>query len=320
MQNNECDRPVYPFAPISNRKTLARMLQCSVEELGRVESMADDLYREVRALRKDGRPRICYDAKRPLKGMQGRIQCMILKRVRYPAYLMGGLADRENPRDYVRNANAHAGPRVMINEDVTKFFPSTSTHVVFDIWRYVFHFPVDVSQTLTRLTTRAGELPQGAKTSSYLANLVFWATEPGLVAKLRAMGFEYTRYIDDMTISSKTGKTAEQLGLALSLLASMVRRYGLRFKRIKHSIAYAGQRMEVTGLVIGEESAGLGRDKRSGIRALVHQCEIEACSSPEQSLMERRAASLVGQYARLHPTQGKALRLRLDVIRSTRGA
>jgi hypothetical protein len=70
MQNNEPDRPVYPFAPISSRRTLARMLQCSVEELDRVESIADDLYREVRPPKKDGTYRLCYDAKPPLKGMQ----------------------------------------------------------------------------------------------------------------------------------------------------------------------------------------------------------------------------------------------------------
>jgi hypothetical protein len=294
------------------------MLQCPIEELTRVETLADDLYREVRQLKKDGSPRICYDAKHPLKGMQGRILCMILKHVKYPTYLMGGLADRENPRDYVRNAQAHARARVMINEDMARCFPSISWRVVFDMWRYLFHFPEDVSMTLTRLTTRRNEIPQGAKTSSYLANLVFWATEPGLVAKLRSMGFDYTRYIDDMTISSKTDKTAAELGVAISLVASMVRRYGLRFKRNKHNLAYAGQRMEVTGLVVGQESAGLGHTKRSNIRALVHKCEIDARHAPEReepTLIYRRAASLVGQYARLHPNQGKALKRRLEAIR-----
>jgi Reverse transcriptase (RNA-dependent DNA polymerase) len=295
------------------------MLRCSVEELTRVEATADDLYHEVRLIKKDGTPRICYDAKYPLKGMQGRIQCMILKKVKYPSHLMGGLADPENPRDYVRNARAHMGARIMINEDVAGFYPSTSSLVVFDIWRHLFHFPAEVSWTLTRLTTRAGQLPQGAKTSSYLANLVFWGTEPGLVTKLSEIGFEYTRYIDDMTISSKSDKTAEEIGLALSMLASMVKRYGFKFKRKKHSIVYAGQRMEVTGLVVGEESAGLRQSQRSGIRALVRRCEVEAHSgsaSGDSQTMLRRAASFVGQYARIHPVQGQVLKRRLEAIRA----
>lgn len=318
MPNNTSDRPFYPFPPVGSRAALARMCKCTLEELTRVESVADDLYREVRQPKKDGTYRTCYDAKYPLKGMQGHIQCMILKKVSYPRYLMGGLADRENPRDYVRNAAIHAGARVMVNEDIAGFFPSTSDRVVFDIWKYVFHFPPDVARTLARLTTRRGELPQGAKTSSYLANLVFWALEPSFVERLQAMGFEYTRYIDDMTISSRSDKTPEELGAAITLLASMVRRYGLRFKRKKHHIAYAGQRMEVTGLVVGEKSAGLGQTKRSNVRALVHRCEVAvranraAVGDPAQ----RRTASLVGQLSRLHPSEGNALKKRLAALRS----
>jgi len=221
------------------------MLQCSIEELTRVEATADNLYREVTQVKKDGTPRICYDAKPPLKSMHGRIKCMILRRVTYPSYLMGGLADPDKPRDYVRNANVHVGARVLINEDVANFFPSTSFDVVFDIWKYFFHFPLDVARTLARLTTRRGELPQGAKTSSYLANLAFWACEPRLVAELESRGFRYTRYVDDITISSRRDRTAQEIHEVLSLLAAMIKRYGFRFKRSKHSLVYAGQRMEV---------------------------------------------------------------------------
>ena len=61
--------------------------------------------------------------------MQARIKCLILKKVTYPSYLMGGLSER----DYVRNAAAHAGARVLLNEDISKFFPSISAEVIFDI-------------------------------------------------------------------------------------------------------------------------------------------------------------------------------------------
>ena len=290
------------------------MLHCSVDDLKFAESRADDLYREVKLSKKDGTVRTCYDAKPPLKAMQARIQCLILKRVTYPSYLMGGLVGR----DCVHNALEHAGARVRINEDISRFYPSTSSSIVFDIWKYFFHFPLEVSRTLERLTTRRGELPQGAKTSSYLANLAFWACEPDLVAKLRSMGFDYTRYIDDMTISSKTDKTAVELGQALSLLASMIKRYGLKFKRSKHSLVYAGQRMEVTGLVVGSDGAGLGAARKSSIRALVHTCELEALKVPASDallvMLKRRAASLVSQYTRLHPGRGQPLKRRLEAI------
>jgi hypothetical protein len=245
--------------------------------------------------------------------MQARIKCLILKRVVYPSYLMGGLAER----DYIRNARMHAGARVMVSEDISRFFPSTSSAVIFDIWRCFFHFPIEVARTLTRLTARKGELPQGAKTSSYLSNLVFWSVEPAMVAALRSRGFEYTRYIDDVTISSKTDRSREELLEVFVPLVSMIKRQGLRLKRSKHRLVYAGERMEATGLVVTEHSVGLDSTRRSGVRALVHQCEAVArtdAKSPALDVMKRRAASLVSQYSRLHPGQGNLLKQRLKSL------
>jgi hypothetical protein len=313
MQNDKPERPTYPFPPIGSGRTLARILQCSVEDLARIEESADRRYRVKKKLKTDGTARIYYDARSPLKAMQARIKCLILKKVAYPSYLMGGLSER----DYVRNATVHAGARVMVNEDISRFFPSTSSAVVFDIWRHFFRFPDEVARTLTRLTTRKGELPQGAKTSSYLSNLVFWSMEPAIVAMLRSVGFEYTRFIDDVTISSKTDRSSEELFNVFAPLVSMIKRHGLMLKRSKHRLVYAGQRMETTGLVVGERSAGLGRTRRSGVRALVYQCEASAqidAGSPVFASLRRRAASLVGQYSRLHPGQGQLLKQRLKAL------
>ena len=317
MLRRQPEHPIYPHRRIGSRATLARMLQCSVSDLEATASAADGLYNEIKTRKKDGSIRLCYDAKPLLKGMQARIKCLILRHVKYPSYLMGGLLDPELPRDFVRNASAHTGARVLINEDLADFFPSISVPIISDVFRHFFGFPKDVARTLTRLTTRMGCLPQGAKTSTYLSNLVFWAHEPQLVAVLWSMGFEYTRYIDDVTISSKSDKTCRELGRALSLLSSMVTRYGLKFKRPKHRLIYAGQRMEVTGLVIGEDGVGLSHEKQSAIRELVRECEINARRNiPTEigSTARKRVASLVGLYARLHPVPGQALRARLRAV------
>jgi hypothetical protein len=283
------------------------MLKCTEEELARIESIADGLYRKVRKQKKDGTFRECYDALAPLKSIQARIKCMILRNVTYPSYLMGGLKNR----DYVRNASVHTGARVVVNEDIAGFFPATSDRLIFDVWRHFFQFPPEVAKTLTRLTTRAGQLPQGTKTSNHLANLVFWAWEPRTVGALHSMGFRYTRFVDDMTISSPLEKTPAEIGNALSLLGSMVHRCGLSFKRKKHSITYAGQRMEATGLVLGKNSVGLGHTKKSSIRAVVRQHELSVSTGCTDEKARSRADSLVSLYARLHPRKGFALRQRL---------
>ena len=81
--------------------------------------------------------------------------------------------------------------------------------------------------------------------------------------------------------------------------------------------AYAGQRMDVTGLTVSERSAGLSRIKRSSVRGLVHQSEDNAqigSDSPLLGTMKRRAASLVGQYSLPNPEQGKLLKQRLKAL------
>jgi hypothetical protein len=107
-----------------------------------------------------------------LKTIQERIKVKILYKVFYPRYLQGSIKDDGIKRSYISNAKIHANSRIVINEDITKFFPSTSEQLIFDIWKIFFGFSDKVARYLTKLTTKDGLLPEGAKTSSYLANLV----------------------------------------------------------------------------------------------------------------------------------------------------
>ena len=297
----------YPFRPIHSVTVLARMLKLSVAELESLTLRANNLYRLAKREKKsDGRVRECFDAMAPLKSTQARIQCLILKRVRFPQYVTGGISDPDSPRDYVRNAAAHVRAKILVKEDVSNFFPSTSSTVVFDIWHHFFKFPPVVSRVLTALTTKDGGLPQGAKTSSYLANLAFWRTEPALVESLAQLGFRYGRYIDDIAVSCIRTPSSEQLHQAISLISAMVRTSGLRLKRKKHRIMRSDDRMELTGLVVNRQTS-LPYTKRHNLRAMVHRAVTDL--SNEQ--LFRSVSARVGQLKRLHPAEGLALQAQL---------
>jgi retron-type reverse transcriptase len=313
MPENNLDGPRYLGPPIESLSDLARTLQCPPETLLAISRCPTfKLYRQVRIPKPDGGDRICFDANPPLKEVQDRIKDEILGMVEYPTYLKGGVKGR----DYVANAAAHVGAAWIINQDIASFFPSTRSAIVFSIWREFFGFPHDVAKLLTRLTTRDGTLPQGAKTSSYLANLAFWREEPELVASLRKMGFRYTRYVDDVTISSQTFRTKDQKKRAMSLFAAMLRQRGFRFKRSKEKIVSRGRRMEVTGLVVRDDGVGLRKEDRAKIRAQVHQCEVMLRQGrPEECLCQLSSArSRVAQYCRHHQGQGHKLNERLDAV------
>lgn len=186
-------RLFYKHAPIRDLDTLAEVLEVAPPKLERLARNADRMYRPVPKKKKDGTVRMTWNAFRQLKAVHQLIKVRILAKATYPLYLHGGIRDRENPRDYARNAGIHAGQACVINEDIADFFPSTIPRQVRDIWEHFFRFSPDIAVCLTSLTTRRGELPQGAKTSNYLANLVFWRQEHELVLHLKALGWTYSR-------------------------------------------------------------------------------------------------------------------------------
>ena len=198
------NRPCFKGRPIATLDALARALHFSPRQLRWAIERADTLYRHTKPIAKsDGSVRQTYDPAAPLKNIQRRINRNIFNRVMFPTYLQGGIRDRNNPRHCIANAKLHSGATIVINEDISSFFPSITKQQVRDIWQNLFHFPPEIAEALTILTTYQGILPQGAPTSSYLANLVLWRQEPELVTNLAARGIRYSRYVDDITLSSK---------------------------------------------------------------------------------------------------------------------
>ena len=55
---------------------------------------------------------------------------------------------------------------------------------------------------LTKLTTYKGHVPQGAPTSTYIANLVFTKTGNELAQLAKEYNITFTSFVDDLTFSS----------------------------------------------------------------------------------------------------------------------
>lgn len=317
--NRERLRPHYPYDPFGSLSTLAKPLRVSQETLLAISQAPRSYYRRIPIERK-GKVRETWDALPPLKSIQARIQCLVLREVKYPRYLQGGIRDEEQARDFVSNASLHCGRRLVICEDIKDFFPSTSSDLIYDLWCSLFHFPDHIARVLTGLTTLEGYLPQGAKTSSYLANLALWRTEPQLVESLSRQGFTYSRYVDDITLSTDRRLTGSEIAKVVRQVARMCSRSGFRLKRSKHSLTTSGNRMSATGLMVNRR-ASLPKEVRSQTRALVHQCESRANTSkemrqtPDFAAEWNRASGKVALLQRLHPTEGNPLRRRLRAIK-----
>jgi hypothetical protein len=199
----------------------------------------------------------------------------------------------------------------VITEDVENFFPTTSEKLIFEIWHRFFRFPPDVSACLTKLTTKDGALPQGAKTSPLLANIVFWQSELHLVRCFQARGIVYTRLVDDITCSAVHDMTQDEIKWVITKLSAMAESVGFRLKRQKETIALPNTRMIATKLVVNVRTA-LPAEQRSKIRAAVNSCEISAKMGGQvPDKIFNRVSGQLAHLTQFHPTEGKALRERL---------
>ncbi|MNJ44509.1 reverse transcriptase [compost metagenome] len=327
------DAPRYPFRPIHSIRALALALGESEQLLERLAARADRMYRHVPQEKKvkPGKPpetRDTYDAHEPLKRVQRKLVDRILSKAKFPSYLHGGIKDRKSPRSIHSNAAVHAGARFVILQDIQNFYPSISKRHVDALFRQLFGFGASVAALLSSICTREDSTPQGASTSGYIANLVFWDVEPKIVKDLLGRGFQYSRFADDITISCGRKPSSDELTNIVSTITGMLAAKGCHQKRTKLHMRVRGQGIEaedatfqpitVTGLSVFNSSPSLTKLERKRIRSAVRELEVMSDSRSdwaELDAMYHRAMGRVGRLLACGHPDGEALKARLNAVK-----
>ena len=194
---------------INTPKHLAYTLKVDLKELKSILKSIENYYREKIIIKTDkfGRPkldsignpkqRIINPSKNRLKVIQKRIQKNILLELYMPDYAYGAVKGRDN----VGNAKKHQGKKYKFTTDLKDFFPSITNKEVYEMF-VGEKFSHEVSSMLTKLTTYKGNIPQGAPTSSTVANLVFRKTGDLLNDFSNKNDLTFTSFVDDMTFSA----------------------------------------------------------------------------------------------------------------------
>lgn len=304
------NKPFYRNAPIKSVGALARTLLLTEPQLLQLARNASRMYRKVPVPKKDGSTRYTWDAQKQLKEVHGHINSRIFHRTMFPLFLQGGIRDRLHPRDYVRNAEIHVDPTILVTLDIADFFPSTSDSAVMDIWSKFFRFSPAVAKLLTMLTTKDGFLPQGARTSSYLANLVFFSDEHDLVARLERQGWRYSRLVDDITISKQQRVNSDEVTETNRMLFAFVNRHGYSVKRPKHDVQRSNARTSVNGLVVNKK-VSLPKPQRRSISSLLHRTNLAISIGEESTMPVSRVRGQAAMVKRMHPELGEKMLERL---------
>lgn len=195
-----------------------------------------------------------------LKIFQRRINRRILRRVDYPAYLCAGVSGRS----LLDNARIHLSSPVLATLDIRSFFPSVSNIQVYKVWREVLDCSPRIASALTKLTTFERHLPQGAPTSTLLANLVLFSVDGVIREKCLFCGVQYSTWVDDLAFSGKNAR--EVIGVAVKALSGA----GFSVSHRKMKVMGAGDRKVLTGLLLGKQPAVLPQ-RVSNLRSGIHK-------------------------------------------------
>lgn len=262
------------FTPIQKKESLFALL--GISDIDKFEKLISDgvekaYYIKPPIEKKSGGHRIVYAPNRMLKSILRKINNKIFSQINFPDYLYGSIPDKENPRDYILCAQQHCKSKILVKMDIENFFPTMKSKFVYQIFKELFRFSDEVSNILTTLTTYEGFVPQGAPTSTYLANLYFYDCEPSKVSYLRNLGFRYTRLIDDITIS-RLNKDGDWKFVE-SVISNFIKQKELTVNNEKTKLlsAKSPQSFKVHGLCIEDDAPRFTKTERTNIKIQVHQ-------------------------------------------------
>jgi len=310
---------VKDVTPITKLSSLASLLDMNEQDLIELSQETENYRINGKKIKKkNGDIRVTHDAKPRLKNIHEKIKVRILKKAHYPKYLLAGIHDPDSPRHTKAHAQIHSGKKQIINEDIANFYPSCSKDIIIKIWKFIFCFSDEVAEVLANLTTYKSALPQGWKTSGYLANLVLFGKEEDLVQWLSTRGYAYSRYMDDITISSERILTNNNKSEIISKVYGMLASRNLKPNRGKHEIKKQGGEMTVTNLCVNNKNPAIPSSERKKIRSIVFQ--LEETSSEYKNTIEfrdrwRSARGKVATLQSFHKKEGKKLAGRLSEIK-----
>lgn len=197
------------------------------------------------------------------------------------------------------NATRHAGSRFMLKLDFTNFFPSIlRSDIDLHLERYCSdHLDTSARRLVAYVCcwARKRQAPLrlciGAPSSPMLSNSVMFDFDSRLSAIAADDNVVYTRYADDITLSSQDRGKIDRYGELVKRMLAELAYPKLTLNEAKTVWASRAGKRVVTGLVLTPEAGvSIGRDRKRLIRAMYHR-------SLTGGLNETEAQALAGFLA-----------------------
>ena len=217
-------------------------------------------------------------------------------------------------RSTVTNARPHAGRDIVVNLDLSDFFPTITFPRVKGVFQRLGYSPAaatvlallctepprrELAYDGQRYWVAVGKraLPQGACTSPALSNQIARKLDRRLAGMSRKAGWAYTRYADDLTFSAPPGKRAE-IPMLLARVRHIVTEEGFAINPKKGRIQRAAGRQEVTGVVVNDKLS-MPREEIRRLRAILHGAKKTGLAAQNRENLPDFEAHVRGKIAYL---------------------
>lgn len=236
---------------VKNPESFFRIIDSSEKEYQKIKNNLDRFYTQQERNKTDqfgnikydinGEPkkRIIHPSWGKLKKIQKLINSRIFTQIPFPDSLHGAIKEKS----CITNAKVHQGNKYFLLTDLRSFFPSIKHNFVYKRLLSA-GFSKPVAHMITRLATYQGCVPQGAPTSSTIANFVFIPYDQQIIQVCSENNLTYTRFIDDLAFSSKKCISQD----TVDSLLDVIRASPFKFHPRKTGMSIG--RTEVTGVEI----------------------------------------------------------------------
>lgn len=247
-----------------NLTDLSVIVGCPAQKLGYYvyKRSPSTQYKSFSIHKKNGGMRTIHAPQTNLKIIQRSLSNELVKlRVFGPA-VNGYVKDRS----IKTNAGFHVGKKYVLNIDLQDFFNFiTSKRLYGMLINKPYELHSKIASYIVNACTLNGVLPQGAPSSPILSNLICAKLDSELLSIARKLRCTYTRYADDITISSNSENIRQLVFMQISeehgeitsgigeFLKSIIVRNGFEINHKKIRFSNRGARQEVTGLIVNEK-------------------------------------------------------------------
>ena len=186
-------------------------------------------------------------------------------------------------KSIVTNAKNHLGCQYILNIDLKDFFPSiTYPRIRGRLVAPPYSLHEDVAHLIAELATNShGQLPQGSPSSPVIANIMAAGLDDELIRLSRSFRCRYTRYADDITISTSRREMPPQIArfpnasgtgqvILGDELIDSIERHGFQINNEKSRLQSYWTRQMCTGLVVNNNRVSPPRPYIRRLRALIY--------------------------------------------------